>query len=112
MQSAKHTFNSAAHAADKGVVKPVVHQTQNTAADTKRWLQRVVSPTMRPLAYSSILEAASQASRECAASALIYIEHRKHHYINTGMLLCVEGCSNACRSAAMAWQQASRHVRT
>ncbi len=43
LESARHTANRAAHAADKNVVKPVIHQTQNTGAGTKRWLQSVVS---------------------------------------------------------------------
>ena len=43
LESARHTANRAAHAADKNVVKPVIHQTQNTAAGTKRWLQSMAS---------------------------------------------------------------------
>ncbi len=44
MESARHTAGRAAHAADKNVLRPMIQQTQHTAADTKRWLQSVVSP--------------------------------------------------------------------
>ncbi len=52
MESARHRAGRAAHAADKNVLQPVIQQTQHTAADTKRWLQSMVSTLFWVHAYS------------------------------------------------------------
>ena len=49
LQSARHTVSSAAQAADRKVVKPLVHQAQHSAAETQRWLKGMVGCLLPPV---------------------------------------------------------------